>query len=142
MLLVQHAYVGLVAALLVLSFPAWLLITQLCIFHAQLRREGITTYEYIIREQMRSSEESSVLCTERARAISVEFCSKDNRTGKSNAVPTFGAAPGTVKCSEESQEASATAIPSQPSEGVGRGLTFIESEGVGTSARLGSPQGT
>jgi len=43
----------LVGVLLVANIPVWALITQLCAFHVQLRREGLTTYDYILREQVR-----------------------------------------------------------------------------------------
>lgn len=51
-----------------LTAPAWLLIGQLCMFHVQLQREGLTTYAYIVREQKRTKEPARPSCCARMTA--------------------------------------------------------------------------
>jgi hypothetical protein len=54
--------------LLLLTVPAWLLIGQLCLFHYSLSRQGLTTYDFILREQVRANEPQPPPWHERAQS--------------------------------------------------------------------------
>mmetsp|Transcript_24137 Transcript_24137/g.62173 ORF Transcript_24137/g.62173 Transcript_24137/m.62173 type:complete len:450 (+) Transcript_24137:101-1450(+) len=61
-------YASLVGAALFLSMPALLLVAQLCAFHIDLQRKGITTYDYIVQEQVRLNEQHGPSVLEAALA--------------------------------------------------------------------------
>jgi hypothetical protein len=93
--------------LLALTTPAWLLIGQLCCFHWQLHREGLTTYAYILREQKRANEPAQPSCCARAAA---RLCNRAESVTKRNAhVPALAGANG-----------AAPATASQPGQAAGK----------------------
>jgi hypothetical protein len=91
--------------LVVLTAPTWLLISQLCWFHGQLHREGLTTYAYILREQKRAAEPARPSCCARAAA---RLCSRAEgvATRSANApAASTGGAPASARHDDASGEA-------------------------------------
>jgi len=67
------AYASLLGVLLLVTLPTIALVGQLAWFHIGLMREGLTTYDYILREQARAAErgsgESEITLGERVQGI-------------------------------------------------------------------------